>query len=129
MLSARFLRLFTLASNGDAYIFEYWLGNACNSWMIMWRKSTIGGVLQHDCWRCVIETEDFFSVKAARYRFDLVTLVASGAATRLLLNRLPTCCNLDYRGIELPSHLCPCCEEVLELVVHLFLKCSLATKF
>ena len=43
MLSSRFPRLSTLASNGDVYISAYWLGNAS---MILWRRSIVGGVLQ-----------------------------------------------------------------------------------
>lgn len=35
-------------------------------------------------------------------------------------------CNLDRWGVVLESLLCPCCEQEMEDVNYLFLKCSLA---
>ena len=45
---------------------------------------------------------------------------------RLALDRLPTRCNLDRRGIDLPSLLCPICDGHVEEARHLFFSCQLA---
>lgn len=73
------------------------------------------------------------SVKCAKSRLNLVFPPMDGGATRsnnsllikinifiwrLVLNRLLTKSNLDYRGIELPLILCPYCGEVQEDGVH-----------
>ncbi|GKF48466.1 RNA-directed DNA polymerase, eukaryota, reverse transcriptase zinc-binding domain protein [Tanacetum coccineum] len=40
--------------------------------------------------------------------------------------RLPTRSNLDFRGIDLHSVLCPLCEEVTEYEEHIFVSCGIA---
>ncbi|GJR77559.1 zinc knuckle CX2CX4HX4C containing protein [Tanacetum coccineum] len=42
---------------------------------------------------------------------------------RLCLDRLPTRCNLDARGVDLDSTRCPICDEDLESSQHLFVEC------
>nr|GEV12490.1 RNA-directed DNA polymerase, eukaryota, reverse transcriptase zinc-binding domain protein [Tanacetum cinerariifolium] len=42
------------------------------------------------------------------------------------INRLPTRHNLDLRGIDLDSTLCPVCNEAVETDQHLFLDCDIA---
>ncbi|GJS73079.1 RNA-directed DNA polymerase, eukaryota, reverse transcriptase zinc-binding domain protein [Tanacetum coccineum] len=46
---------------------------------------------------------------------------------RLCLDRLPTRCNLDARGVDLDSTRCPICDEDLESSQHLFLECLVAS--
>ncbi|GKB91889.1 RNA-directed DNA polymerase, eukaryota [Tanacetum coccineum] len=47
-------------------------------------------------------------------------------AWKISLDRLPTCANLPARGLEIPSILCPSCNEVVESTSHIFFSCSLA---
>ncbi|PWA40174.1 RNA-directed DNA polymerase, eukaryota, Reverse transcriptase zinc-binding domain protein [Artemisia annua] len=44
---------------------------------------------------------------------------------RLRLNRLPTRCNLDHRGIDLHTTRCPLCNEDLETSQHIFVDCPI----
>nr|GEW94819.1 RNA-directed DNA polymerase, eukaryota, reverse transcriptase zinc-binding domain protein [Tanacetum cinerariifolium] len=45
---------------------------------------------------------------------------------RAMLNKLPTSANLDRKGIEVDSLLCPICHEDVETVNHIFFTCDLA---
>nr|GEZ28339.1 RNA-directed DNA polymerase, eukaryota, reverse transcriptase zinc-binding domain protein [Tanacetum cinerariifolium] len=45
---------------------------------------------------------------------------------RAMLNKLPTRVNLDRKGIEFDSLLCPICHEDVETVNHIFFTCDLA---
>lgn len=45
---------------------------------------------------------------------------------KLRLNRLPSRVNLDRRGLDLHSILCPTCDSDVETVNHLFFSCELA---
>nr|GEV07241.1 RNA-directed DNA polymerase, eukaryota [Tanacetum cinerariifolium] len=47
---------------------------------------------------------------------------------RLLLNKLPIRVNLDRRRIDVHSMLCPICQEVVEMVNHIFFSCEMATE-
>nr|GEU37706.1 RNA-directed DNA polymerase, eukaryota [Tanacetum cinerariifolium] len=47
-------------------------------------------------------------------------------ASRLSLNKLPSRVNLDRRGIDVDSLLCPICHEDVEMVNHIFFTCELA---
>ncbi|GJZ11381.1 RNA-directed DNA polymerase, eukaryota, reverse transcriptase zinc-binding domain protein, partial [Tanacetum coccineum] len=46
---------------------------------------------------------------------------------RLCLDRLPTRCNLDARGVDLDSTRCPICDVDLESSQHLFVECLVAS--
>ncbi|GJW29049.1 reverse transcriptase domain, reverse transcriptase zinc-binding domain protein [Tanacetum coccineum] len=46
---------------------------------------------------------------------------------RLYLDRLPTRCNLDSRGIDLHSSRCPVCDGDIETAQHLFIDCPIAS--
>ncbi|GKD79087.1 RNA-directed DNA polymerase, eukaryota, reverse transcriptase zinc-binding domain protein [Tanacetum coccineum] len=46
---------------------------------------------------------------------------------RLYLDRLPTRCNLDSRGIDLHSFRCPVCDGDIETAQHLFIDCPIAS--
>ena len=45
---------------------------------------------------------------------------------RVKLNKLPSRVNLDRRGIEVDSTLCPSCLEDIETVNHSFFNCGMA---
>nr|GEV13440.1 hypothetical protein [Tanacetum cinerariifolium] len=47
---------------------------------------------------------------------------------RLYLDRLPTRCNLDSRGIDLHSSRCPVCDGDIETAQHLFIDCPIASE-
>ena len=47
---------------------------------------------------------------------------------RLSIDKLPTRVNLDARGIDIPSVLCPICGECTESASHLFFECSFVTQ-
>lgn len=47
---------------------------------------------------------------------------------RVIINRLPTTCNLDGRGVYLKSLLCMCSEEEQEDGNHIFFECSIAPR-
>nr|GEX03166.1 hypothetical protein [Tanacetum cinerariifolium] len=83
-----------------------------------------------------------FSVASARNHIDALTLDVSSSVTRwnkaipikinvflwrLLLNKLATRINLDRRGIDLDSTLCPLCMEDVETANHLFFSCDIAS--
>ena len=44
---------------------------------------------------------------------------------RLGLNKLPTLVNMDRKGIDVASLLCPICSEHVECVDHLFFSCDM----
>ncbi|GKC54339.1 RNA-directed DNA polymerase, eukaryota, partial [Tanacetum coccineum] len=45
---------------------------------------------------------------------------------RLLLNKLPSRVNLDRKGIDVVSILCPICQEDVETANHIFFTCEMA---
>ncbi|GJX16952.1 RNA-directed DNA polymerase, eukaryota, reverse transcriptase zinc-binding domain protein [Tanacetum coccineum] len=45
---------------------------------------------------------------------------------RLCLDKLPTLMNLDKKGIDVPSLLCPVCSDQVETADHLFFSCGMA---
>nr|KAJ0208844.1 hypothetical protein LSAT_V11C400207080 [Lactuca sativa] len=155
ILKARFLWLFAMAVNGEAVISDYWVGNSWEiPWRRSISGGVLESHLQQlhemldsvhitdriDLWRWSLGVEDMFSVKSARSRLDLMSFSMGDSPTRwnislpikinifiwrLILNRLPTRSNLHHRGIDVSTILCPCCGEVIEDGVHLFLKCSM----
>ncbi|GKB68686.1 RNA-directed DNA polymerase, eukaryota, reverse transcriptase zinc-binding domain protein [Tanacetum coccineum] len=45
---------------------------------------------------------------------------------RLALNKLPSRVNLEKKGIDVDSLLCPICNDDVETVNHIFLSCDMA---
>ncbi|GKB74695.1 RNA-directed DNA polymerase, eukaryota, reverse transcriptase zinc-binding domain protein [Tanacetum coccineum] len=107
-------------------------------------KAAIGDVIlsdQSDSWVWSLDVNAGFSVMSARILVDDSLLEAGIAATRwirhilikinvflwrLNLNSLPSRVNLDRRGIEVNSLLCPTCYLDVETVNHIFFNCELA---
>ncbi|GKE42191.1 RNA-directed DNA polymerase, eukaryota, reverse transcriptase zinc-binding domain protein, partial [Tanacetum coccineum] len=56
----------------------------------------------------------------------LVPIKINILAWKIYLDRLPTRLNLSGRGLDIPSILCPLCNEVVESTSHIFFSCSLA---
>ncbi|GJZ65651.1 RNA-directed DNA polymerase, eukaryota, reverse transcriptase zinc-binding domain protein [Tanacetum coccineum] len=108
-------------------------------------KRQIGDVVlsdHNDTWVWSPNTSKGFSVASARSLIDSHILDVSHIATRwngcipikvniflwkLLLNKLPSRVNLDRRGIDIPSILCPICQEDVETANHLFFTCEMAS--
>ena len=76
--------------------------------------------------RCKIEDSMFGSQLETVYWNKYVPIKVNIHNWRLRLDRLPTRCNLDTRGIDLHSTRCPLCDEALETAQHLFVECMVA---
>ncbi|GJY13410.1 RNA-directed DNA polymerase, eukaryota [Tanacetum coccineum] len=94
-----------------------------------------------DRWFWSLDGSGEFSVRSVRCLIDDALLPKSDTPTRwvklipikvnvlawkICLDRLPTRLNLSSRGLEIPSILCPLCNDVVESSSHLFFSCSLA---
>nr|GFA20830.1 RNA-directed DNA polymerase, eukaryota [Tanacetum cinerariifolium] len=103
-----------------------------------------GTVLSDNCdsWIWSLSTSNGFLVASVRKFVDSHILDTSSIVTRwnrsiliktnvflwsLSLNKLATRFNLDRRGIDLESILCPFCIEDFETVNHIFFSCELAS--
>ena len=97
---------------------------------------------QKDGWIWSHGVSGGYSVASARGFIDAVILDVDSVATRwnrlvpakvnvffwrLKLNKIPTRVNLDRRGIDIGSILCPFCGSDVETVNHLFFSCEMAT--
>ncbi|GJT44617.1 RNA-directed DNA polymerase, eukaryota [Tanacetum coccineum] len=93
-------------------------------------------------WVWDLNGEGNFCVKDARDLLDEVFLPKENVVTRwiksipikinvfawkLHLDRIPTRINLDRRGVQVPSILCPVCNDAHEDTSHLFFSCVVAT--
>nr|GEV12839.1 putative RNA-directed DNA polymerase, eukaryota, reverse transcriptase zinc-binding domain protein [Tanacetum cinerariifolium] len=94
-----------------------------------------------DSWSWSPDVHNGFSVASAHRLVDSHFLGAAPLATRwnkyipikanvflwrAMLNKLPTRVNLDHRGIDVDSLLCPIFHEDVETVNHLFFSCEVA---
>ncbi|GKC96175.1 reverse transcriptase domain, reverse transcriptase zinc-binding domain protein [Tanacetum coccineum] len=103
-------------------------------------------VVSNDCrdrWRWALQDDGNFTVKAlSRVVEDKILCVENGALAtlwnswvpkkvnifiwRALKGRLPVREELDRRGIDLDSLLCPCCNNVVESCNHTLILCNFA---
>ncbi|GJV69144.1 RNA-directed DNA polymerase, eukaryota, reverse transcriptase zinc-binding domain protein [Tanacetum coccineum] len=96
---------------------------------------------QRDSWKWSLHASVGFSVASVRLLVDEHTLEADNVATRwnkcipikvniflwrLGLNKLPSKINLQRKGIDVGSVLCPICQDDVESVNHLFFNCDMA---
>ncbi|GJR98826.1 RNA-directed DNA polymerase, eukaryota, reverse transcriptase zinc-binding domain protein [Tanacetum coccineum] len=94
---------------------------------------------QGDSWIWMLDSSGF-SVASVRYLVDYKTLDTAPNATRwirhipikvnifiwrLMLNKLPSRVNLDRRGIDVNSILCPICQMDIEMINHKFFSCDM----
>ncbi|GKA04369.1 RNA-directed DNA polymerase, eukaryota, reverse transcriptase zinc-binding domain protein [Tanacetum coccineum] len=92
-------------------------------------------------WQWSLNVSVGFSVSFVRSLIDAHILDVSCTATRwnpcipikvnvflwrLLLNKLPSRVNLDRKGIDVVSILCPICQEDVETANHIFFTCEMA---
>ncbi|GJU20673.1 RNA-directed DNA polymerase, eukaryota, reverse transcriptase zinc-binding domain protein [Tanacetum coccineum] len=107
-------------------------------------RALIGDVvLSDDCdsWKRSLNASAGFSVASVRSLVDDNTLDVDMYATkwnryipikvnvflcRLMLNKIPSRVNLDRKGIDVCSVLCPICQDDVETVNHVFLSCDMA---
>ncbi|GKB85744.1 RNA-directed DNA polymerase, eukaryota, reverse transcriptase zinc-binding domain protein, partial [Tanacetum coccineum] len=95
----------------------------------------------HDSWKWSLHASAGYSVASVRQLVDSRILVVDQNASRwnrcvpikvnvflwrLSLNKLPSRVNLDRKGIDVGSVLCPICLDDVESVNHLFFSCELA---
>nr|GEZ82569.1 hypothetical protein [Tanacetum cinerariifolium] len=101
-------------------------------------KAAIGNVFltdQSDTWQWTLNVDAGYSVASARVLVDDTVLEACLVATRwnrhipikvnvflwrLNINKLPSRVNLDMKGIEVGSLLCPTCQLDVKMVNHIF---------
>ncbi|GJV99406.1 RNA-directed DNA polymerase, eukaryota, reverse transcriptase zinc-binding domain protein [Tanacetum coccineum] len=96
-----------------------------------------------DLWECTVDDTRIFTVKGMRSHIinttspppttssptrwnNLIPLKVNVFTWKTANQRLPTRSNLDFRGIDLHSVLCPLCEEVTETEEHIFVSCGIA---
>nr|GEZ94690.1 RNA-directed DNA polymerase, eukaryota, reverse transcriptase zinc-binding domain protein [Tanacetum cinerariifolium] len=107
-------------------------------------KDTIGNIIvtdQHDSWQWSLDVSKGFYVAFVRQLVDSHILVTRNEATRwnrslpikvnvflwrLKRNNLSSRVNLDRRGIEISSLLCPLCLGDFEMVNHSLFNCDMA---
>nr|GEY35892.1 RNA-directed DNA polymerase, eukaryota, reverse transcriptase zinc-binding domain protein [Tanacetum cinerariifolium] len=107
-------------------------------------KDTIGNIIvtdQHDSWQWSLDVSKGFSMAFVRQLVDSHILVTRNEATcwnrslpikvnvflwRLKRNNLSSRVNLDRRGIEISSLLCPLCLGDFEMVNHSLFNCDMA---
>nr|GEV06198.1 RNA-directed DNA polymerase, eukaryota, reverse transcriptase zinc-binding domain protein [Tanacetum cinerariifolium] len=129
-LEATYPRLIALASNRNVFVSDYW---SMHAWNISWRRDIRGG------WE--FDNEETFTVRSVRKSLDVKRLPGHAWATRwcniipikvnvfvwrAFLSRLPTRTNLDRRWIDIDSILCPCCNNNVEDISHVFFAYSVA---
>ncbi|GJU72449.1 RNA-directed DNA polymerase, eukaryota, reverse transcriptase zinc-binding domain protein [Tanacetum coccineum] len=106
--------------------------------------SHIGDVVlsdKKDTWEWSLNTSTGITVASVRTLIDANTLDVDSIAThwnrcvpikvniflwRLVLNKLPTRVNLDRKGIDVDSTLCPICGDDVETVNQIFFSCEMA---
>ena len=94
-----------------------------------------------DSWVCSLNSKNTISVSSMRKMIEsnlvpfqedkicwnrYLPIKVNILSWRLRLNRLPTCCNLEHRGIDLHTTRCPLCNEDLETSQHIFVDCLIA---
>ncbi|GJT76979.1 RNA-directed DNA polymerase, eukaryota, reverse transcriptase zinc-binding domain protein [Tanacetum coccineum] len=155
-LKSKFPRIFLLDNNRDYYVanrvpFHDWSAvlrrhprGGVEFSHLEALQAAIGNVVlidQRDSWNWSLDVSHGFSVASVRSLVDARTLDVDSNATRwircipnkikvflwrLSLNKLPSRVNLDLKGIDVGSLLCPICQEDVESVNHIFFSCEMA---
>ncbi|KAL4555601.1 hypothetical protein LXL04_038225 [Taraxacum kok-saghyz] len=73
-----------------------------------------------DKWRWELNGSLEFSVAAVRAHLDASTLPTVAS------NRLPTRLNLEHKGIDVDTIMCPVCQRDVESLAHILFKCEVA---
>ncbi|GJV95288.1 RNA-directed DNA polymerase, eukaryota [Tanacetum coccineum] len=95
-----------------------------------------------DSWTWILDNDDVFTVHETRVHLDSSFLPSCSLCTRwpkslprkvnifvwrLALDRLLTRLNLSLRGLDIPSIMCPMCNNKVESVDHVFFGCDLSS--
>ncbi|GJS61724.1 RNA-directed DNA polymerase, eukaryota, reverse transcriptase zinc-binding domain protein [Tanacetum coccineum] len=109
-------------------------------------RTTTSNVLlpnMHDRWFWSLNSSGEFSVSSVRNYIDDFLLPKAGTPTRwiklvpiklnitawrICLDKLPTRLNLSSRGLDIPTILCPLCNDSVESTSHIFFSCQLASQ-
>ncbi|GJX51872.1 RNA-directed DNA polymerase, eukaryota, reverse transcriptase zinc-binding domain protein [Tanacetum coccineum] len=109
-------------------------------------KLLVGSIVlseNRDSWLWSLDVSKGFSVASVRSLMESHTLDVGNLVTRwnknvpikvnvflwrLSLNKLPSRMNLDRKGIDADSFLCPTCQDDVETVNHIFFNCDLAKR-
>ncbi|GKB63873.1 RNA-directed DNA polymerase, eukaryota [Tanacetum coccineum] len=116
---------------------RFWVGR--NTEALNMLLAEIGNVevgSGEDSWQWGLHSDGSFSVGVTRKHIDDIFLPSMITSKRwnkvnifiwrLLLDRLPHRLNLSYRGLEIPSILCPVCNASVESTDHIFFSCDTA---
>nr|GEZ36853.1 RNA-directed DNA polymerase, eukaryota, reverse transcriptase zinc-binding domain protein [Tanacetum cinerariifolium] len=96
-----------------------------------------------DLWECTVDDTRIFTIKGMRFHIinptsplpttssptrwnNLIPLKVNVFTWRTANQRLPTRSNIDFRGIDVHTVICPLCEEVTESEEHIFFLCGIA---
>ncbi|GKC68524.1 putative RNA-directed DNA polymerase, eukaryota, reverse transcriptase zinc-binding domain protein [Tanacetum coccineum] len=109
-------------------------------------KLLVGSIVlseNRDSWLWSLDVSKGFFVASVRSLMESHTLDVGNLVTRwnknvpikvnvflwrLSLNKLPSRMNLDRKGIDADSFLCPTCQDDVETVNHIFFNCDLAKR-
>ncbi|GJX71769.1 RNA-directed DNA polymerase, eukaryota [Tanacetum coccineum] len=131
-LRDKFPRVFDMESDKECSIAERWIQD---QWAWTWNRN--------DKWKWEFELDGIFSVHSARKIINSSLLTTSNIVTRwcrnvpikvnimmwrLMWDQLPTRMNLADKDIDIPSVLCPICNNELESSDHVFFKCDTAVQ-
>ena len=88
----------------------------------MWDTLTVSSL------RCHIDALMLAEVVTTMRWLRFVPIKVNSLVWRLSLGRLPTLDNLDRKGVDMNSMLCPSCSGVVESIGHVFFECVIATE-
>ncbi|GJV77025.1 RNA-directed DNA polymerase, eukaryota, reverse transcriptase zinc-binding domain protein [Tanacetum coccineum] len=156
-LMTKFNRLYHLDANDDCFLSDRRVNNSWvwdwkrqvldsrNEATLEDLVSELGQVQlldKPDAWTWILDNDDVFTVHATRVHLDSCLLPSCSPSTRwsktlprkvnifvwrLSLDRLPTRLNLSLRGLDIPSIMCPMCNNAVESVDHVFFGCDLSS--
>ncbi|GKA58022.1 RNA-directed DNA polymerase, eukaryota, reverse transcriptase zinc-binding domain protein [Tanacetum coccineum] len=99
------------------------LSDCCDTWS--WSPHSSKGFTVASVWHMIDARFLDVSPTATRWIRD-IPIKINVFLWRLSLNKLPSRMNLDKKGIDVDSILCPVCNDDVETVNHLFFSCDMA---
>nr|GEX23871.1 hypothetical protein [Tanacetum cinerariifolium] len=122
-LISRFNRLFHLNTNEDCLL-SYRRVN--DSWIWNWKRQIEGSRNEAALGSLVSDLVQVQLFDGPDSGDGALMMTVNIFAWRLSLDRLLTRLNLSLRGLDIPSIVCPMCNDVVEAVDHVFFGCDLA---
>ncbi|GJT35339.1 putative RNA-directed DNA polymerase, eukaryota, reverse transcriptase zinc-binding domain protein [Tanacetum coccineum] len=122
-LQAKGIDLFALCgrSVGDGNSTSFW-GDIWYGWN--WKLDTTGYLVASA--RMHINEHTLNGTFTSTRWLRCIPIKVNGFIWRLRVDKLPTLINMDRKGIDVDSLLCPICNEHVENVDHLFFSCEMA---